>query len=88
MDPTLLLSKRLRQVSLCPSTLLLVILRGPVASLIGANREIQNALIAADRLFEIMDLEREESENKIKFKKRTYRRYPFLKMLPLDMVRV
>ncbi|AIY12732.1 peptidase domain-containing ABC transporter [Cellulophaga baltica] len=38
---------------------------GPVASLIGANREIQNALIAADRLFEIMDLEREESENKI-----------------------
>tara|TARA_R110002051_G_C8756849_1_gene501061 strand:- start:66 stop:2243 length:2178 start_codon:yes stop_codon:yes gene_type:complete len=38
---------------------------GPVASLIGANREIQNALIAADRLFEIMDLDREESENKI-----------------------
>ena len=38
---------------------------GPVASLIGANKEIQNALIAADRLFEIMDLEREESENKI-----------------------
>lgn len=42
---------------------------GPVASLIGANREIQNALIAADRLFEIMDLEREESQNKIKMKK-------------------
>jgi ATP-binding cassette subfamily B protein len=38
---------------------------GPVSSLIGANRQIQNALIAADRLFEIMDLEREESENKI-----------------------
>ena len=38
---------------------------GPIASLIGANKEIQNALIAADRLFEIMDLEREESENKI-----------------------
>ena len=38
---------------------------GPIASLIGANREIQNALIAADRLFEIMDLDREESENKI-----------------------
>lgn len=38
---------------------------GPVASLIGANKQIQNALIAADRLFEIMDLEREESENKI-----------------------
>ncbi|MGC1205570.1 MAG: peptidase domain-containing ABC transporter [Flavobacteriaceae bacterium] len=42
---------------------------GPVASLIGANKQIQNALIAADRLFEIMDLEREESENKIILKK-------------------
>jgi ATP-binding cassette subfamily B protein len=42
---------------------------GPVASLIGANREIQNALIAADRLFEIMDLEREDTENKIHIKK-------------------
>ena len=41
----------------------------PVASLIGANREIQNALIAADRLFEIMDLEREKSEHKIELKK-------------------
>ena len=39
---------------------------GPIASLVGANKEIQNALIAADRLFEIMDLEREESENKFK----------------------
>ncbi|PCJ97224.1 MAG: peptidase C39 [Flavobacteriaceae bacterium] len=42
---------------------------GPVANLIGANREIQNALIAADRLFEIMDLEREESENMVVLKK-------------------
>lgn len=40
----------------------------PVAGLIGANVQIQNALIAADRLFEIMDLEREESENKIVLK--------------------
>lgn len=39
---------------------------GPVSSLIGANLQIQNALIAADRLFEIMDLEREDQENKIK----------------------
>lgn len=38
---------------------------GPIASLIGANKSIQNALIAADRLFEIMDLEREKVENKI-----------------------
>ncbi|HNZ85525.1 MAG TPA: ABC transporter transmembrane domain-containing protein, partial [Paludibacteraceae bacterium] len=37
---------------------------GPVASLITANKSIQNALIAADRLFEIMDLEREITENK------------------------
>ena len=36
----------------------------PVASLIGMNKTAQNALIAADRLFEIMDLEREETENK------------------------
>ncbi|WP_316769851.1 peptidase domain-containing ABC transporter [Pedobacter frigiditerrae] len=30
---------------------------GPAASLIGANKTIQDAVIAADRLFEIMDLE-------------------------------
>ena len=30
---------------------------GPAASLIGANKVIQDAVIAADRLFEIMDLE-------------------------------
>ncbi len=39
---------------------------GPIASLISANKTIQNALIAADRLFEIMDLEREETDNKFK----------------------
>ena len=39
---------------------------GPVSSLIGMNKTIQNAVIAADRLFEIMDLEREKDENKIK----------------------
>src|SRR5690606_41556629 len=44
---------------------------GPIAGLIGANVQIQNALIAADRLFEIMDLEREETENKIKLRKET-----------------
>lgn len=38
----------------------------PVASLIGANVQIQNALIAADRLFEIMDLEREKETHRIK----------------------
>jgi ATP-binding cassette, subfamily C, bacteriocin exporter len=41
----------------------------PIAGLVGANKQIQNALIAADRLFEIMDLEREETENKFKLTK-------------------
>jgi ATP-binding cassette, subfamily C, bacteriocin exporter len=36
----------------------------PVTELIGLNKTIQNAVIAADRLFEIMDLEREESTDK------------------------
>lgn len=37
---------------------------GPVISLIGMNRVFQDARIAADRLFEIMDLEREKTENR------------------------
>jgi ATP-binding cassette subfamily B protein len=41
----------------------------PVASLIGMNKTAQNALIAADRLFEIMDLEREETENKVELQR-------------------
>lgn len=40
-------------------------LTGPVGRLIAMNRTIQDALIAADRLFEIMDLEREESGHKV-----------------------
>ena len=42
---------------------------GPASDLINANRTIQNALIASDRLFEIMDLERETEENKVELKK-------------------
>lgn len=38
---------------------------GPVSELIGMNKTIQNALIAGDRLFEIMDLEREETTEKM-----------------------
>ncbi|ELR72375.1 Lipid A export ATP-binding/permease protein MsbA [Fulvivirga imtechensis AK7] len=41
-------------------------LTGPVSSLIGMNKTIQDALIASDRLFELMDLEKEDGENKIK----------------------
>ena len=37
----------------------------PVASLIGANQSVRDAMIAADRLFEIMDLEREEQTEKV-----------------------
>lgn len=39
---------------------------GPIQSLVNSNRQIQEAAVAADRLFEIMDLEHDESqENKI-----------------------
>jgi ABC-type bacteriocin transporter len=36
----------------------------PVAGLIGMNKTLQDARIAADRLFEIMDLEKESADNK------------------------
>ena len=43
---------------------------GPVSMLIGANKTIQNALIASDRLFEIMDLEIESiSQGKLTLQK-------------------
>lgn len=38
---------------------------GPAASLIGANRVIQDAVISAERLFEIMDLEIEQNSENI-----------------------
>lgn len=41
----------------------------PIGTLISSNQTIQDALIAADRLFQIMDLEREqENEQKIRLK--------------------
>ena len=42
---------------------------GPVNELIGMNRTIQEALIAADRLFEIMDLDKEDPGQKLVLKK-------------------
>ena len=42
---------------------------GPAASLIGANKVIQDAVIAADRLFEIMDLEIENDAKNINLTK-------------------
>lgn len=44
---------------------------GPVSRLIGSNAQIQNALIAADRLFEIIDLEREKQTHKTKLTRDT-----------------
>jgi ABC-type bacteriocin transporter len=41
---------------------------GPVTSLIGFNRNLQDARIASDRLFEIFDLETEDETNKIELK--------------------
>lgn len=38
---------------------------GPIGGLIGMNLAIQDAKIAADRLFEIMDLQKEDTEQKI-----------------------
>lgn len=37
----------------------------PVSSLIGMNKTVQDAMIASDRLFEIMDLEREQEDTQI-----------------------
>lgn len=42
---------------------------GPASSLIGMNRSWQDARIAADRLFEIMDLENEDTAQKLPFTK-------------------
>ncbi len=41
----------------------------PLIYLISSNKDIQNALIAADRLFEIIDLEKEEDDARIKLKR-------------------
>jgi ABC-type bacteriocin/lantibiotic exporter with double-glycine peptidase domain len=48
---------------------------GPVSELVGMNRTIQDAMIAADRLFEIMDLEKEEEGQKNRAQERVHRGY-------------
>ena len=42
---------------------------GPVSALVGANRTYQNCMIAADRLFEIFDLEPEKDHQKRVFRR-------------------
>jgi ATP-binding cassette, subfamily C, bacteriocin exporter len=54
--------------SLTPGTLMLFYslvgyVVSPIGSLINSNQTIQDALIAADRLFQIMDLEREQDDS-------------------------
>lgn len=56
---TLVIDRRLTPGELMSSYALLGYLTAPLLTLITANRTIQDALIAADRLFEIMDLERD-----------------------------
>lgn len=41
---------------------------GPIAELVESNKSVRTAIIAADRLFEIMDLEREEKGDKMDIK--------------------
>jgi ATP-binding cassette subfamily B protein len=55
----LVIDRRLTPGELMSSYALLGYLTAPLLTLISANRGIQEALIAADRLFEIMDLERD-----------------------------
>ena len=57
---TLVLSHDLSPGQLMSCYTLLGYLTGPMIALIGANRSIQDAMIAAGRLFEIFDLEPEE----------------------------
>jgi len=58
------LSKNLTPGELMSFYAILAYFTGPLNSLIGVNKSIQNAYIASDRLFEIMDLEGEK-ESKI-----------------------
>jgi ABC-type bacteriocin transporter len=55
----LVIDRRLTPGELMSCYALLGYLTGPVMTIVSANRTMQDALIAADRLFEIMDLERD-----------------------------
>ena len=55
----LVIGRRLSPGELMSCYALLGYLTAPVMTLVSANRTVQDALIAADRLFEIMDLERD-----------------------------
>jgi ABC-type bacteriocin/lantibiotic exporter with double-glycine peptidase domain len=55
----LVIDRQLTPGELMSCYALLGYLTGPVVTIVSANRTIQDALVAADRLFEIMDLERD-----------------------------
>ncbi|NDV82092.1 peptidase domain-containing ABC transporter [Bacteroides sp. 51] len=60
---TLVISQELTPGALIVFYSLISYVLSPIGSLITANQSIQDALIASDRLFQIMDLEREEDDS-------------------------
>ncbi|TDQ31458.1 peptidase domain-containing ABC transporter [Zeaxanthinibacter enoshimensis] len=52
-------------------------LTGPLLGLINSNKDIQNAFIAADRLFEIMDLEIEDQSGSLSLDKKDFGQIEF-----------
>ncbi len=67
LGASLVLESRLTPGQLMSCYTLAGYLTGPLAALIGLNTSIQEALIATDRLFEIMDLELEKNTGTIEF---------------------
>lgn len=60
---TLVIDKELTPGALMVFYSLISYVISPIGSLISSNQTIQDALIAADRLFQIMDLEREQDDS-------------------------
>lgn len=64
MGSTLVIDRELTPGTLMVFYSLISYVVSPIGSLISSNQTIQDALIAADRLFQIMDLEREEDDSR------------------------
>lgn len=64
LGATLVIDRQLTPGQLMSCYALLGYLTGPLNMLVTANRTIQDALIAADRLFEVMDLERDRQTSR------------------------
>jgi ATP-binding cassette subfamily B protein len=60
---TLVIDQKLTPGALIVFYSLISYVLSPIGSLITANQDVQDALIASDRLFQIMDLEREEDDS-------------------------